>query len=781
MHRSLLAVLTPILAVLAAAAPAAAQVIPAPSTPQLIERANLDRPDELRMLAYALGRPDRLPQRFRSNAPWDGTFHLRRLQRQAPRLRDDAARREILAILNPEGESRINEEPSTNCSVLSVGPNPEVLITEHFYIEHPGAEAFVFGASLDDYAESLEGAWQKEVDEFGYPAPPFHPNAEGTDAEGKYNVRIGFLGAGLYGFVSSSGTYAGEVGDNPNTPWTEDDADASCMGLNIDYETGFEQLTVGTARQRLDATTAHEFLHSIQFGYGALDNGDHEPDLSFSEGHATWMEDEVYDGADDSHNYLYPDFRDSMGEHDEGSEYSYFLVWRGLLERFGTGTPGASEDVVQRFWEIISREEFGQMDAIENAYSPTGTSLATGYHDFARAGRFLKNCGGGYVLPFCFEEGDAYAEVAGERPEADGSIDELGGTYGTDAEPAEIEDNYALNWVDLPEGDTPMQLKLRKGGDTTRLRLSVICDTGSELRVSDALLATGRGGEADLRFDPAGCQGRPSAVITNETRTGGYNPDDSTFTTYVLESAVAPPPPAPETPPQTQPPSPPVTPFTAPPPPPVACAAGSRLGRAVAIPRGGGLDLRFSPRGGSRVGVDIFQASIGKRVIRGRLVARFRNRARSFRWDGESNLKGRRVRNGHLFVRFRARNASGMDVKRSALARSRGRFRSRPAFAQADRCATLASFKLLRPVFGGRTNRSLGVSYRLGSGARVTIEAIQKGVVVRRYRQGLRDPGQTYRLRVGASRFVRGNVTLRIRVERVGAPTITARLVARRL
>ncbi|HEV2811696.1 MAG TPA: DUF6055 domain-containing protein [Solirubrobacteraceae bacterium] len=770
-----LPILIALLAILAFAAPSGAAVLPQPSTPQLIERAQLGKAETLRMLTYAIARPDRLPQRFRSDARWDGTLHLHRLRAEAPKLRDAAARREILGILEP-GQQRINEEPSLNCSVLSLGPNPQAYESEYFYIEYPDNAVFAGGLTIEDYAESLDGAWEKEINEFGYAAPPIFP---GTPA-GKYNVRVGPLGAGLYGFVDDMGTYAGEVGDNPNTAWTEDDAAASCMGLNSDYENGFEQLTVGTARQRLDATTAHEFLHSIQYGYGALDFGDHEPDSNFVEGMATWMEDEAYDSADDSHNYLYPEFRDSMGEHDQGSEYSYFLTWRGLTERFGASAPGVGEDFIQRFWETISREEFGQMDALENAYSQTGVALATGYHDYAIAARFLKACGGGYVLPFCFEEADAYADVAGERPEPDGSIDALGGSYGNVGEPVEIEDNYTLNWVDLPGDAGPIEAVLDHRGNDGRLRLSIICDTGSGLRISPRVPALPSEG-GNVRFDPAGCQSRPSAVITNEHRPGGHNPEDSTFTPYVLTARAVPQdPPAPAPPPEPpaiQPP--PVTPFVAPPPAP--CDAGSRLASASVRPSGRGLRMNFVPRGGARVDIDVFQASIGRRVIGGRRVARFRGRERSFTWDGVANQAGRRVRNGHLFVRFRARNATGSDIRRSAIVRSRGRFLARPGFSRAERCAALAAYKLLRPVFGGRDGRSASVSYVLGSPARVTLEVLEGGVVVRRIRRGLQQPARTYRVIVGARSFIRGDVTFRLRLEREGAAPLVARLVARRL
>src|SRR5690606_87361 len=101
--------------------------------------------------------------------------------------------------------------------------------TTHFYVEYG---TFGGGLSISDYTASLEEGWTTEVDSFGWAAPPVAP----TPAPGsKYHVRIDNLGSGLYGFVSSSGTHAGSVLNNPNTSWNEGDAYASCMVLNRDY------------------------------------------------------------------------------------------------------------------------------------------------------------------------------------------------------------------------------------------------------------------------------------------------------------------------------------------------------------------------------------------------------------------------------------------------------------------------------------------------------------------------------------------------------------------
>ena len=164
------------------------------------------------------------------------------------------------------------------------------------------------------------------------------------------------------------------MGDNPNTAWNDVDADASCMVLNSDY--------TRVPRDPLAAiagTTAHEFNHAIQFGYGAL-AGANVPDDVFFEGGATWMEDEVFDASNDNCHYLWPAFSDSLGDYD-GSPYGYWIMMRGLTERFGTGTPGGGEQVMQDFWESTSQGDGNNLSALRRR------SLAQGRHPGRRLPR----------------------------------------------------------------------------------------------------------------------------------------------------------------------------------------------------------------------------------------------------------------------------------------------------------------------------------------------------------------------------------------------------------
>jgi hypothetical protein len=497
-----------------AAAPALAQGRPA--TPELIQRAEdagqLGRSRADLFRAYAIAAPERLPAAFRSDAPWDGTLTLLQVRRDLPKLRE-AERKQIQALLAAApSNASCDTESSTQANVHD---------TTHFHITYDGVDA---GLSVGQYATSLEQGWQTEVDSFGWAAPPVAP----TPAPGnRYHVRIDSLGPGLYGFVSPVGTHAGFVGNNPATSWNDVDAYASCMVLNRDYS-GFPS----TPQASLDSTTAHEFNHSIQFGYGGL-VGANTPDDVFVEGGATWMEDEVQDEADDNYHYLWPAFRDSMGDYDNPSPYPYWITFRGLTERYGTGSPGGSEQVMQDFWELTSQNAESNQDAIAAAVAARGTTLADAFHAYAVAVKFNRACGGGYVYPYCFEEGPGYVSAEGATIVHD-TIASVGGS-GTSS----VEDNYSLAWVALPASSGEYNVTLgnnsNQGG---QLRGTVACDTGSELRLSPLPDVAGNGGSTTLvGFDPVGCASRV-LVVTNESQTAA-NPSNSASRNFTVKTAAA--------------------------------------------------------------------------------------------------------------------------------------------------------------------------------------------------------------------------------------------------
>jgi len=515
---------------LVAAAPASAQLLSAPvtteaATPDLIDRAeergaiDLERASLLRL--YALRGDPRLPEAYESNRPWRGTILDLQLRRDLPKLDPGAERTAVREALRAPA----NPNPTT-CST-SVAPPPNAIETAHFYIQYNAASPIAGGLDINDYADSLEEVYATEVSSFFW-APPPQNAAAASQIPGKYHVRVEPLGAGLYGFVSSGGTYAGRVGNNPNTSWNDVDADASCMVLNSDFETGFP----GTAQQAMDATTAHEYNHSIQFGYGAL-NGTNVPEFNFVEGGATWMEDEAQDAANDNYNYLYPEFDDSMGEH-EGNEYSYWLTWRGITERFGANVPGGAEQVMQAFWEVTSRNEGNMLTAMQQALATKQRTLPETFHDYAVAAKHMRTCGGNYFLPYCFEEAAGYVASApgGAPPPSNGTIAAAGGSFsGT------IEDNYTINWVTLPNTGS-YNVTLATGTGAGQLRATISCDTASGIALAPFPAVVGPSSSQTVPgFDRSSCTQAPVAVITNQSQTAP-NPDDTTQP-YTLSTATA--------------------------------------------------------------------------------------------------------------------------------------------------------------------------------------------------------------------------------------------------
>jgi Ca2+-binding RTX toxin-like protein len=502
------------------------------STPELLDQAvargEIDRDTADLYLAYALSTEhERVPDRYVGAKPWDGTFPLLGLQRGLSRGRAGRHAGEIDRVLDPGRTTAANDCGSGTPATGGVNSTT----TTNFYIDYGTIGG---GLTIDNYKTSLQAAWNTEIDTFGWAVPPLNATPA-TPGGARYHVVIADLGAGLYGFVSTAGDFAGEQVNNPNTAWNEGDASTTCMALNRDYSA-----FPGTSQQALDATTGHEFNHSIQFGYGTLTGNDgtgNVADFVFVEGGATWMEDEAFDTANDNYNYLWPNFTRDMGTYSDGagaqSPYEYWVVFRALTEQFGAGVAGGGEDVFQRYWEAISQNTSEDLVAMNSALVAEGTTLANAYHEAAIALRFNKTCSGGYVYPYCLEEGPGYVTAAGGAPPFQATITTVGNSFmGT------VRDNYALNWVKLPTTGT-YDVTLQNNATGGQLRASVACDTGSAISVNPFPDIVGGGGTQTLQdFNATNCtNGTEFAVITNQNQTAA-DPGSSAARSYTLSTAV---------------------------------------------------------------------------------------------------------------------------------------------------------------------------------------------------------------------------------------------------
>ena len=124
------------------------------------------------------------------------------------------------------------------------------------------------------------------------------------------------------------------------------------------------------------------------------------------------------------------------------------------------------------------------------------------------------------------------------------------------------------------------------------------------------------------------------------------------------------------------------------------------------------------------------------------------------------------------------RDGKRVDTRRIVLHRKGGKFRLAKRHHRRGDCEVLRSFKLERPVFGGRGDGPLRFAYRLSVPARVSVKVLRGSRVVKRFRAKNRAAARTYRLKVPAG--VRGNYRVRLTAVS-GSQRVTATLTARHL
>ena len=193
----------------------------------------------------------------------------------------------------------------------------------------------------------------------------------------------------------------------------------------------------------------------------------------------------------------------------------------------------------------------------------------------------------------------------------------------------------------------------------------------------------------------------------------------------------------------------------------------------------GGLSISFRRARQAPVTIDVFRRSVGRRIVGGRRVARFAERSRGVTWSGRDTRSGRKLRNGYFVARLRMEG----DVRRVALRRAKGRFTVRPTFARRATCGLLRSFRLARPVFGGRQQppRSLSAAFSLGEDANVRVTVLRGRRVIRTLTTGTKAAGRTHRLRLSAKGAARGNYRIRLTAVTAAGERVTSTLTARRL
>ncbi|MCE7935520.1 MAG: hypothetical protein DYG96_13160 [Chlorobi bacterium CHB2] len=210
---------------------------------------------------------------------------------------------------------------------------------------------------VPDYIDSvdfyMEYAWQIEIEEYGFQAPPPDNQKSG---EGGPDSRLD-----VYVCNMPSGFYGAAFPETQNQ--LSDGRVPSFLVVDNDYDPAVYKQTSGIAALRV--TTAHEFNHMVQFGYRcAIAPLSTISQKALYEATSVWFERVVHPDVDDYEQYTDAfleapqKYGFATNEVDDGvTGYAHMLYLEYLSKQFG-------KSVVREIWEEFrSRESLSAIDA----------------------------------------------------------------------------------------------------------------------------------------------------------------------------------------------------------------------------------------------------------------------------------------------------------------------------------------------------------------------------------------------------------------------------------
>ncbi len=301
----------------------------------------------------------------------EATLALRDLGAALPALSGDDARTARRLLARPT-----DADGSTDGGFGYGGPS-EVDCTAHLCVHwvDRGRDAVApadgDADGVPDWVEttqrSLERAW-RHFASAGYRPPLSDESLESHGPDGRVDVYLADVASlGFYGYCSVD-----DLAPGVRT------SSGFCV-LDNDY--AYKQVSTEPI-VALRATAAHELFHLVQFAYDARE------DPWFMEGTATWMEDEVFDTANDNWNYLptstlaHPAVPLDFG--DDYYPYGAWTWWRFCSEYFGSARRAAPQ-VIRQVWEAAGdpRRDRDSLTATRLVLHRLGTSFRTAFADYS--------------------------------------------------------------------------------------------------------------------------------------------------------------------------------------------------------------------------------------------------------------------------------------------------------------------------------------------------------------------------------------------------------------
>lgn len=314
--------------------------------------------------AFAIFRPERLPDYYRSKFP---------MKSGTPLLMEIRANRHLLSSENARYLARGRIDTLATYYGNGIELKSYVSGGEHFRIHYTTddrdgdavPQEDNNGNSIPDYvekmAEFLEYAWEEEMGILGYDAPP-SDGAEGGDC---------LLDVYLADIASSSGygiTMVDEgmptstvyiILDNDFLPLCKGNSSGICFPSDLNPD--------GPQEGAMKVAAAHELFHTIQFQI----SDDIDQYGWLMEASATWMEDQVFPEVKDYVNYIGDWFDNphvSINTFNGIFEYGTAVWLKHITEKYGSA-------FIYDVWDRIRNKE-SAIDAIEAELLERGDILS---------------------------------------------------------------------------------------------------------------------------------------------------------------------------------------------------------------------------------------------------------------------------------------------------------------------------------------------------------------------------------------------------------------------
>jgi len=222
--------------------------------------------------------------------------------------------------------------------------------SQHFVIHYDTTGVNSIYDGIPDYvnrmAEIFEHVWSVEIDSMGYSPPPAD-NANGGD--GRLDIYAVNLGFGFFGFTYPESISTGHT---------------AFSYIVVENDFAESPTYVNRPLDGLSVTAAHEFFHTVQFGYDAFEfenwqDSDPSNDKPWwLEASSTWMEDMVYDDINDYQGYL---------------EYFYNYLWMSLttFEAYGD-LPPRIHPYASCVWPMFITEKYDDAGVVREIWERCG-------------------------------------------------------------------------------------------------------------------------------------------------------------------------------------------------------------------------------------------------------------------------------------------------------------------------------------------------------------------------------------------------------------------------